>query len=217
MSDNIINAINPAQLSGTPNAPARKNNDAVGRDEFLMLLVTQLKHQDPLEPMKGEEFAVNLAQFSQLEQLISINQKMGGADDVSTLAGYLGKEVVLNQNSVQFSKGDGGLLKFDLVQDARSVTVELLNADGSVKDVIGIGEMNAGKHVVALGAAPSENGSYAYRIVATGNDGRDFFVPGKVAGIVSGFVPGPQPTLLIGDREIDPARIIEVSLPTGSY
>lgn len=43
-------------------------------NEFLQLLVTQLQHQDPLQPQDGTEFVAQLAQFSSLEQLMGINQ-----------------------------------------------------------------------------------------------------------------------------------------------
>lgn len=217
MADGIfpaVNTLNANGVNGTANAVKKKSE--VGKDEFLQLLVTQLKNQDPLEPMKGEEFAVNLAQFSQLEQLIAINQKLTGSDDsaaVASLAGYLGKEITLVDNNIQFSNGDGGIIKFDLAQEASSVRVELLNSDGSVKDVIEIGELNAGRQAVALAGNTSENGTYAYRIMAKGRDGREFQVAGRVAGVVSGFVPGPEPKLLIGSREVDPSAIAEVSLP----
>ncbi len=46
----------------------------IGKSEFLELLITQLKHQDPMNPVNNEQFIMQLATFSQLEQLISINQ-----------------------------------------------------------------------------------------------------------------------------------------------
>ncbi len=54
--------------------------DNLGRNEFLKLLVVQLEHQDPLSPLKNENFIAQLATFSSLEQLVSIN------DAVTTLA-----------------------------------------------------------------------------------------------------------------------------------
>jgi flagellar basal-body rod modification protein FlgD len=48
-----------------------------GQDAFLKLLVEQLKHQDPLAPQDGAQFVAQLAQFNSLEQLISINDRLG--------------------------------------------------------------------------------------------------------------------------------------------
>ncbi|MCS7168160.1 MAG: flagellar hook capping FlgD N-terminal domain-containing protein [Gemmatales bacterium] len=48
----------------------------LGRDEFLQLLVAQLKTQNPMSPLDGADFAVQLAQFSQLENLMQLNRSM---------------------------------------------------------------------------------------------------------------------------------------------
>lgn len=53
--------------------PADWSEGLAGRDAFLRLLVTQLQMQDPLEPLRGEEFAAQLAQFSTVEQLQQAN------------------------------------------------------------------------------------------------------------------------------------------------
>jgi flagellar basal-body rod modification protein FlgD len=61
-----------AQTSGTVTG----NLSVTGKDEFLKLLVAQLQNQDPLSPAKNEAFVAQLATFSSLEQLISINQNI---------------------------------------------------------------------------------------------------------------------------------------------
>lgn len=58
--------------------------DALGRDAFLNLLLTQLQHQDPTQPQADGEFLAQLAQFSTLEQLEQMNQKLDRLVDVFT-------------------------------------------------------------------------------------------------------------------------------------
>jgi flagellar basal-body rod modification protein FlgD len=53
-----------------------KLNDPLGRDAFMNLLLTQLQHQDPTQPQADGEFLAQLAQFSALEQLQSMNSKL---------------------------------------------------------------------------------------------------------------------------------------------
>ena len=49
--------------------PTSDGPKAMGQDDFLKLLVTQLQHQDPLNPIENEDFIAQTAQFTQLEQL----------------------------------------------------------------------------------------------------------------------------------------------------
>jgi len=61
--------------TAVPPATTEKK-DPLGRDAFLQLLVTQLEHQDPTQPMDDSQFLAQLAQFSSLEQLQSVNTKL---------------------------------------------------------------------------------------------------------------------------------------------
>jgi flagellar basal-body rod modification protein FlgD len=79
------NNLAPALFNSTPPvgaaepSPGRSlpaNTNAMGRDEFLKMLVAQLKNQDPLNPMDGKDMAAQLAQFSTVEQLIQMNKTL---------------------------------------------------------------------------------------------------------------------------------------------
>ena len=74
--------INPTQSIGT--SPATSNsskasNSLTSEDAFLKLLVSQIQHQDPLNPTDGVQFLTQLTGFSQLEQLMQINQELAPA------------------------------------------------------------------------------------------------------------------------------------------
>lgn len=55
-----------------------RNPGALGKDQFLQLLITQLRHQDPINPVEDQEFIAQLAQFSSLEQMQNLNTTLSG-------------------------------------------------------------------------------------------------------------------------------------------
>ena len=66
----------PATTAAAATTTGNKKTDGLGRDAFLSLLVTQLQHQDPLQPQADGEFLAQLAQFSSLESLQDIRTDM---------------------------------------------------------------------------------------------------------------------------------------------
>lgn len=77
-------------------AGGRRPTQQLGKDEFLKLLVTQMTHQDPLNPLDDKAFIAQLAQFSQLEQLIAMNKGLEASQRVreqEQAMGLLGRTV----------------------------------------------------------------------------------------------------------------------------
>jgi len=68
-------------LSSTETA---RQNAALDKEQFLTLLVAQLENQDPMNPMDNQDFIAQLATFSSLEQLISINEGITKLSDAVT-------------------------------------------------------------------------------------------------------------------------------------
>ena len=73
-----------------------KKNDALGKDAFLQLLVTQMKYQDPLDPQDNSEYLSQLAQFSALEQMTNVSK---GLADVSKIVDNINSSVLIGQLS----------------------------------------------------------------------------------------------------------------------
>ena len=94
-------------------------NNALDRDAFLKLMVTQLQYQDPLDPQDNSEYVAELAQFSALEQMTNVSD---GITNVTKLVGNLDTSVLVGQLSSMIG------------QDLQwTVTTKETDADGNVK------------------------------------------------------------------------------------
>jgi flagellar basal-body rod modification protein FlgD len=77
MSNQITGASHAYAKAGASDASTPKNTDpTVSKEMFLQLLVAQVKNQNPLNPADGVEFLTQLAQFTELEQLIDMRQDL---------------------------------------------------------------------------------------------------------------------------------------------
>ncbi|CAM3851423.1 Basal-body rod modification protein FlgD [Pseudomonas reidholzensis] len=78
----------------TVDTAAQTGTSTLGKDAFLQLLVTQMQHQNPLDPQDNGEFVAQLAQFSSLEGITSLN------DSVNTITSSLGSSQALQASSL---------------------------------------------------------------------------------------------------------------------
>lgn len=92
-------AIHPTQFFGTPAPDAKeptKGPNELGKDDFLKLLVGQLKNQSPLNPMGDQEFMGQMTQMSMLEQMTNLtadNKEANHRAAVDQAVGLMGKTV----------------------------------------------------------------------------------------------------------------------------
>ncbi|MDQ2085890.1 flagellar hook capping FlgD N-terminal domain-containing protein [Herbivorax sp. ANBcel31] len=85
-------------IDSTENRVEERNTDELGKDDFLNLLITQLSHQDPMNPVEDKEFIAQMAQFSSLEQMQNMNS---GFSQIKAFS-MIGKNItadVINQTS----------------------------------------------------------------------------------------------------------------------
>ncbi len=107
----------PVQGPATPSTPhtATPLTNAMGKDDFMKLLVAQLKNQDPLNPMDGKDMAAQLAQFSSVEQLMAMNKSITAQADNQT-------KVVNALDALQKGQTDQGDTLASLIQGQMAVS-----------------------------------------------------------------------------------------------
>jgi flagellar basal-body rod modification protein FlgD len=77
------------QVAAKTSSQSSNSPTEINKSDFLELLVAQLKHQDPMNPVDNQQFIAQLATFSSLEQLISINagvtKLVGGSEQTGDI------------------------------------------------------------------------------------------------------------------------------------
>lgn len=87
-------------------AATTKKNSGVGKDDFLKLLVTQLRFQDPMNPMEDKEFIAQMAQFNSLEEMQNLNKNLAAANEFAQLtqaSSLIGKTVAIKTDTEHFA------------------------------------------------------------------------------------------------------------------
>lgn len=125
-------------------------NKALGKDAFLQLLVTQLKNQNPLEPQDNGAFVAQLAQFSSLEGITTLNDTVSGlasnynSSQALQASSLVGRSVIApgDKAVVDTSKSFSGTLAVPASVDP--VQVKITDADGKVVRTLNLGSQVAG-------------------------------------------------------------------------
>ncbi len=208
-------------------APPTKSSE-LGKNEFLQLLVKQLENQDPLEPMKNEEFVAQLATFSSLEQLTDMNKRMdamigGQAQLINSQAlTLIGREVIADTGgTLRMDVDDAGnrsadRIVVDVAEAPAAMYVDIKDASGTTVRRIGIDDPQAGRTNIAwdgLGenGKPLPAGEYSFQVVATDGKGEALDAKGYVALTVDGINIGAGGLALVsGDRTVSFANVIEI-------
>jgi flagellar basal-body rod modification protein FlgD len=200
--------------SASTTAQATSSTQTLGKDDFLRLMVAQLKNQDPLNPMNNTEFVAQTAQFTSLEQLQNINttlEKLAGQSNTGGIAGasaLLGKTVTVNGSPLALGSTGTATLAYALPTGAAAVAVRVFDQSGNAVRTMVVGQQGAGTHQLVFDGLDDNGkrlgaGSYTYQVVAANANGQS--VPGVYtgAGQVTGInVEGNTLMLVVGNQRV---------------
>lgn len=203
-----------------------QSGDVMGREDFLLLLVTQLSNQDPLDPMDGQEFAAQLAQFSSLEQLIGIGDTLASNGELNGLlaqsinsgvaAGLIGKEVEAEGNDLFVSDGEASGIRYELGDAAVNLVIEIKNEADQVVRTIDLGARTQGEHEFNWDGKDADgnsvaNGRYSVNVKATDASGESVSATTFMQGVAERVTFGPEGILIwIGQTSIPLGNINSV-------
>jgi len=215
-----------AEISGigstaTTSTPEQTGPKALGQDDFLKLLVTQLKNQDPLKPTDNTEFVSQLAQFSQLEQSSKQAQLLQESLDAQTaslqftLLPMIGRTVTVGQPLIQLGSTPA-TFGYTLDKNASKVDVSIMDPQGQAVRSLQYRDRSSGANIAEWdgkdnNGVPMKPALYRYVISAMDTGGNTVKVDGTATLTVSGVkMDQGKAKLLVGDLAIDPSTITEL-------
>jgi flagellar basal-body rod modification protein FlgD len=190
--------------------------------QFLTLLTTQLKNQNPLEPLNTNEFTQQLVQFASVEQQLKSNQTLDSllkstqTANTTTALGFVGMQITADGVVSSLSKGEarwqleaprGGTATINIKNSAgQTVFSAARQLDAGSQSFLWDGKMPGGVRAA--------DGDYAVAIEAKDVTGQAMTVGVEMSGIVNGVVFGPEgPVLRVGSASVPMSQVKSLRKP----
>jgi flagellar basal-body rod modification protein FlgD len=143
-------AISNLMLQSTQAASGQRNQ--LGQNEFLELMLAQVRSQDPFQPMENGEFIAQLAQFSTVTGISEMNSSLSGltsslySNQALQAASLVGHEVLYANNTLKLEESGTVKGAYELPASAGNVTMNIFDASGNLVRKVQLGPQSAGQH-----------------------------------------------------------------------
>jgi flagellar basal-body rod modification protein FlgD len=198
----------------------------LGKNEFLKLLVAQMRHQDPLNPMDGQEMATQMAQFSSVEQLMNIEEQLSAQNDQyatlvdslqrSTALGMTGRTVLASGDAVLLTRDTTGAVRGDVsaeIVGGGQATLRVFDKDGREVAKQSLGYVGPGYKTFTVDGSQLNlsEGAYSYSIELTDANGAPVAQKTYTTATVDGVVYGSDGVYLTaGTLAISLASVVRI-------
>ncbi|NEX21072.1 flagellar hook assembly protein FlgD [Thiorhodococcus mannitoliphagus] len=164
-------------LSSYGDKAAETEDDSLGQDEFLTLMIAQIKNQDPTNPVQNEDFVAQLAQFSTVSGIEGLNSSF--EDLAQTLsqnqtlqaASLVGNRVLVPAQTAELSEGQGLTGAVNLSSSAGSAALNIYGPGGALVRTQALGSLSAGLQEFSWDGllddgSPAPAGAYTIEVTA---------------------------------------------------
>ena len=190
-----VASVASTSTSGSQATAGTKKN-TLTQEDFLKLFTTQMRYQNPLEPLDNFQMATQLAQFNTVDSLTRMNetltQLMASQNSMSQLqaAGLIGKKVETQGNRLAIQQGAVGEGRYQLARPA-NVVIQILNSQGGVVRQIDAGARDTSRQTIgwngqSQAGAALPDGLYTFRVIAVDSQGQAVPVTPYRIGTVEG-------------------------------
>lgn len=196
------------------------------KDAFLMLLLTELKNQNPLEPLDNKDLIAQLSQLTSLEQITNMTKSVTDFINANVnfmkaqAASMIGKDVVVRSNMLSLQDGKTSPIFFSLDEPSR-VVVKIVDEKGKEVFYKDLGNVGAGLQYFVWNGKTNEgialpDGTYFYSVLKINPDGTQEEIGGLEEGKVEAvqFDQG-EIYLIINGKRFSIDSVVEISCKEG--
>lgn len=196
------------------------------KDAFFKLMLTQMKNQDPMNPLKNHEMAAQLAQFSTLEQMNNMNATLTKIENKNSdpqnfqALNLIGK--VVNGDSSKITRSASDKVhdfNFTSSQDLSEATIKVFNQKGDAVKEFKLNNLKAGAQKISWNGQNSEGeiqkpGEYQFKIEAKNKLSQPVNIKSEFEGKITGMSFSAEgPILQIGNQTIKMKDVKQISDP----
>ena len=190
---------------------ARVIKKALDKDDFMRIMITEMKHQDPTKPMDSDRMATQMAQITSVEQMKNVSNAVekladkNSASDRMAMSGMIGKSVIVDKGRFNHQKGTLSPINFDLPTDAAKIKVTVLDEKGDEVSTHELDPKHAGPNIfswdgINASGIAQKSATYTVRVDAEDAKGVKIKVdPISKESIVGVSFEGGDTNFLVGD------------------
>lgn len=217
-STNSSSSASAASSATTSKTSTATSSASSVYNTFLLMLTTQLKNQDPLNPTDTTAFTQEMIGLAGVEQQVTTNTDLSkvqsSLDTLTSSNGvaYIGKTVVATGDTEKVASGSTGTWQYDLGSTAKSTTLSITNSSGTTVWT-GSGDTTSGNHTLSWdGKDTSGNavstGDYTLTVNALDSSSKAVTTTTSIVGAVTGVDSSSGSTILtVGDVNVSLSNV----------
>jgi flagellar basal-body rod modification protein FlgD len=213
---------NPNSVAQTNTTATSGDKMTMGKEDFMKLLIAQLKNQDPNAPVDAKEFVTQLSQLTSVEQLSTMSSQLKSLTTATTglvsnqASNFVGKNIEANGSKLYLGDANSPTSAFTLAQSADDVTITIRDDKGQAVRTIQQGFTRVGTTPFSWDGKDDNGerlnpGQYAMTIEAKTKAGAPVIASAEIKGVVTkvsyeqGF-----PELVVGEARVALANVTSI-------